>query len=111
MQKQYYKLKDVRYDIVEYKKLLRQYSAGTPMHKDILAELKYLQCLENKLIKRNKGNRAFFDNGIPSPRAKKQKSPKDKREQFLQSEIRNYQKTQQEIQKHLSTLTDELDSL
>lgn len=65
MLKEYYKLKDIKADILTYKKSLRGYAQGSAEYKQIEVELNRLKDLKERLKKQNSGNPAFFHNGIP----------------------------------------------
>ena len=73
MRKVFYKLHDINHEIKECRKLQRKFERGSRKHKDITAELEWLLEQKEKLSKANKGNAAYWHDGIPPAPVKKAK--------------------------------------
>lgn len=116
MRKVYHKLCDLNLDIKENKNLQRKQKPGSKAHKDIANVLEYLVSLKEKLSKSNKGNAAYWHNGIPPAEVKKSKplseqAKRQKERQSLKNEIQEYSDRKQAIAEHLDGLKRQLSML
>ena len=116
MRKVYHKLCDINRDIKKYKMMLRKHKRGSREHKEIANELEHLVRLKEKLSKSNKGNAAYWHNGIPPAEVKKSKplseqAKRQKERQFLKNEIQEYSDRRQAITEHLDGLKRQLSML
>lgn len=115
MRKLYSKLCDINLDIKTYKSLHRKFLRGSSEQMAVSKELEWLKTHKEHLINKNKGNAAFWHNGIPPAEVKKQKvsteqSKRQKHLQFLKKEIEFYSNKDQskEIKEHLDDLKNQL---
>ena len=115
MRKLYSKLSDINLDIKIYKSLHRKFPSGSKEQNDIGKELEWLKVHKHDLINKNKGNAAFWHNGIPPTEVKKPKPPtkesrRKKDRQSLKKEIEFYSNKDQskEIKEHLDDLKSRL---
>jgi hypothetical protein len=115
MRKLYHKLCDINRDIKKYKNLQRKHLPGSKEHNEIAKEIEHLKSLKEKLSKRNKGNAAYWHNGIPPAEVKKSKplseqAKRQKERQFLKKEIEFYTDKEQseEIKEHIEGLKSRL---
>jgi hypothetical protein len=116
MIKVYRKSPDINRDIKKYKMMLRKHLPGSKEYKDIANELEYLVRLKEKLSKSNKGNAAYWHNGIPPVEVKKSKplseqAKRQNKRQFLKNEIQEYSDRRQAITEHLDGLKRQLSML
>jgi hypothetical protein len=116
MRKLYYKSCDINRDIKKYKMMLRKHLPGSKEHKDIAKEIEWLVSQKENLSKSNKGNAAYWHNGIPPAEVKKSKplseqAKRQKERQFLKDEIQKYSDNIQELEKHRADLQRQLNRL
>ena len=116
MRKLYYKSCDINRDIKKYKMMLRKHKPSSKEHKEIANELEHLVRLKEKLSKSNKGNAAYWHNGIPPAEVKKSKPLSEQaktqnKRQFLKNEIQEYSDRRQAITEHLDGLKRQLSML
>tara|TARA_B100001123_G_C14632259_1_gene758224 strand:+ start:232 stop:597 length:366 start_codon:yes stop_codon:yes gene_type:complete len=114
MIKTYYKSMDIKNDIKNCERLRRKYSAGSKEYKEITKELDWLKGQKKALDKKNKGNAAYWHNGIPprlakKPKALTAKAEKQRRRLYLQHEISIYTEKEQAITE--PAITEHLDAL
>ena len=104
MKKEYYKLKDIKADILTYKKSLRWYPKGSDEYMQVEKELNRLIGMKEKLKRENAGNPAFFHDGIAPYKPDSRNARKQRKINELYQERDLYLKKADEVEQSIKAV-------